>query len=560
MLACLRIGAVMLPCSEQLRAKDIALRLRPRPSRRWSSATSATGRRSTAPSRTARCSTLPGRRATASRPTTPSSADARSVLRAVHLGDERRAEAGDARPALRVGPAAAGRALARRRAGRAGLVDRRTRLVEVGAQRLPRAVAVRRGRAAAGPPLRSRASGSTRSARERRQRAVHGADRVPADRRARPDRRRCRRCGGWSPPARRSACPPLDAWREQTGLSIADGYGQTETGHLAGVPAGRGRAAGLDGPAAAGRARRDRRRRAVRRSGHRPDVLPRLRRRARRRRAGGTPATGCAQDDDGWLFFESRADDVIVSAGYRIGPAEVESTLLGHPAVREAAVIGVPDEARGEIVRGRRRAARRVRPRRTSWRASCRSTSRPRPRRTSTRAGSGSSTSCRRRPAARSTAPRCGRQRRRVALRSAIGDGVVVVRPDDLVGRGLRRRMARWRPRRTCRPTAASGCRWACRRSRRPRRRPMPCERGDLGQPGRLRHARRGDLEQPERRRVGDRRPAGEQRVGRGRGTRRRRRRGPWRAASAPGGRRSSRWSPIGGGRDRVAAPVALAG
>jgi acetyl-CoA synthetase len=55
-------------------------------------------------------------------------------------------------------------------------------------------------------------------------------------------------------------------------------------------------------------------------------------------------------DEDGWLFFESRADDVIVSAGYRIGPAEVESTLLGHPAVRESAVIGVPDEARGEIV------------------------------------------------------------------------------------------------------------------------------------------------------------------------------------------------------------------
>jgi acyl-coenzyme A synthetase/AMP-(fatty) acid ligase len=56
------------------------------------------------------------------------------------------------------------------------------------------------------------------------------------------------------------------------------------------------------------------------------------------------------QDADGWLFFEARADDVIISAGYRIGPAEVESTLLGHPAVRECAVLGVPDEARGEVV------------------------------------------------------------------------------------------------------------------------------------------------------------------------------------------------------------------
>ena len=56
------------------------------------------------------------------------------------------------------------------------------------------------------------------------------------------------------------------------------------------------------------------------------------------------------QDDDGWLFFRSRADDVIISSGYRIGPAEVESTLMAHPSVRECAVLGVPDEARGEVV------------------------------------------------------------------------------------------------------------------------------------------------------------------------------------------------------------------
>jgi acetyl-CoA synthetase len=56
------------------------------------------------------------------------------------------------------------------------------------------------------------------------------------------------------------------------------------------------------------------------------------------------------QDEDGWLYFQARVDDVIVSAGYRIGPAEVESVLLGHPAVRESAVIGVPDPDRGEVV------------------------------------------------------------------------------------------------------------------------------------------------------------------------------------------------------------------
>ena len=56
-------------------------------------------------------------------------------------------------------------------------------------------------------------------------------------------------------------------------------------------------------------------------------------------------------DDEGWIFFVGRADDVINSAGYRIGPAEVENSLLTHPAVASSAVIGVPDEARGELVK-----------------------------------------------------------------------------------------------------------------------------------------------------------------------------------------------------------------
>jgi acetyl-CoA synthetase len=56
-------------------------------------------------------------------------------------------------------------------------------------------------------------------------------------------------------------------------------------------------------------------------------------------------------DDDGYLYFEGRADDVIISAGYRIGPTEVESALVAHPAVAEAAVVAAPDEERGAIVR-----------------------------------------------------------------------------------------------------------------------------------------------------------------------------------------------------------------
>ena len=56
-------------------------------------------------------------------------------------------------------------------------------------------------------------------------------------------------------------------------------------------------------------------------------------------------------DEDGFFWFVSRADDVIISAGYRIGPFEVESALIEHPAVAESAVVSSPDESRGEVVK-----------------------------------------------------------------------------------------------------------------------------------------------------------------------------------------------------------------
>lgn len=56
-------------------------------------------------------------------------------------------------------------------------------------------------------------------------------------------------------------------------------------------------------------------------------------------------------DEDGYVFFASRDDDLIMSAGERIGPFEVESTLLEHEAVKEAGVVGVPDEVKGEVVK-----------------------------------------------------------------------------------------------------------------------------------------------------------------------------------------------------------------
>ena len=70
-------------------------------------------------------------------------------------------------------------------------------------------------------------------------------------------------------------------------------------------------------------------------------------------RRGGWYLTGdrAQKDDDGYLWFVGRADDVISSGAYRIGPFEVESALLEHPAVLESAVVGSPDPDRGNVVK-----------------------------------------------------------------------------------------------------------------------------------------------------------------------------------------------------------------
>jgi acetyl-CoA synthetase len=57
------------------------------------------------------------------------------------------------------------------------------------------------------------------------------------------------------------------------------------------------------------------------------------------------------RDDEGYVWFKSRKDDVILTAGYRVGPMEVEEAILEHPGVGQAGVIGVPDETRGEIIK-----------------------------------------------------------------------------------------------------------------------------------------------------------------------------------------------------------------
>jgi len=59
----------------------------------------------------------------------------------------------------------------------------------------------------------------------------------------------------------------------------------------------------------------------------------------------------CSMDEDGYIFFIGRADDIINSSGYRIGPTEVESALQTHPAVVESAAVSSPDVERGEVVK-----------------------------------------------------------------------------------------------------------------------------------------------------------------------------------------------------------------
>jgi len=145
----------------------------------------------------------------------------------------------------------------------------------------------------------------------------------------------------------------LRAFREGTGLEIRDGYGQTETGQLTGVPAGGEVRPGSMGRPLPGIALDVRDGELVLSD---PTTDPTF-------FVGyldGTPApesepwaTGdrVRIDEDGYLYFEGRTDDVIISSGYRIGPFEVESALVSHAAVAEAAVIAAPDEERGAVVR-----------------------------------------------------------------------------------------------------------------------------------------------------------------------------------------------------------------
>ena len=145
----------------------------------------------------------------------------------------------------------------------------------------------------------------------------------------------------------------IKTFTEEIGLAIRDGYGQTETGQLTANPPGEPVRPGSMGRALPGVDLRVEDGELVLAN---PPTDPTF----FVGYADGTPSpadrpwkTGdrVSLDDDGYLYFEGRSDDLIISAGYRIGPFEVESALVSHDAVAEAAVVSAPDEERGAVVR-----------------------------------------------------------------------------------------------------------------------------------------------------------------------------------------------------------------
>jgi acetyl-CoA synthetase len=135
-------------------------------------------------------------------------------------------------------------------------------------------------------------------------------------------------------------------WQEAVGVSVHDGYGQTETGHLTGMPIGPPvRPGSMGRPLPGFRAWIDEGELVVD-----PATVPTFFIDGDRSRPWRT-GDRVSEDGDGYLWFEGRTDDVIISAGYRIGPFEVESALVAHPAVAEAAAVAAPDELRGQVVR-----------------------------------------------------------------------------------------------------------------------------------------------------------------------------------------------------------------
>ncbi len=154
----------------------------------------------------------------------------------------------------------------------------------------------------------------------------------------------------------------IEAFRSATGLEISDGYGQTETGQVTGNLIGEPVRDGSMGRVLPGFELRvsgdDEMGELQVRASSCPTILSRYLDGERSDVEallvdGEWWPTGdvVRPDADGYLWHEGRDDDLISSSGYRIGPFEVESALLSHPAVAEAAAVAAPDPDRGSVVR-----------------------------------------------------------------------------------------------------------------------------------------------------------------------------------------------------------------
>jgi len=161
----------------------------------------------------------------------------------------------------------------------------------------------------------------------------------------------------------------IGIWKERTGIYIYDGYGQTETVNVLanyrclpvkpgsmGVPAP-GFTVDIIDDSGKMVSSNDEGDIAIKIKPERPAGLFREylgnREATEKTVRGEWYVTGdrAYKDDDGYFWFVGRADDVILTSGYRIGPFEIESVLMEHPAVKESAVVASPDEIRGEVVK-----------------------------------------------------------------------------------------------------------------------------------------------------------------------------------------------------------------
>jgi acetyl-CoA synthetase len=161
----------------------------------------------------------------------------------------------------------------------------------------------------------------------------------------------------------------IDTWKQATGLYIREGYGQTETVVLVGMfPSIEPRAGSMGKPSPGFTVDIIDEQGQEVPTGQEGDIAVRV---APERpvglfqgylndeaanqacRRGDWYVTGdrAVKDADGYFWFVGRADDVIKTSGYRVGPFEVESALLEHVAVAESAVIGVPDERIGQRIK-----------------------------------------------------------------------------------------------------------------------------------------------------------------------------------------------------------------